>query len=315
MDNASFEAMNNPSFEINRLPPEIRDMIWEHTLPPARLFHIEHLCEPAEVTPEIEEVYRTWFGVEDLSVYQKSQICQFQFLNRHKPPVATQVCQESRNAARRAGFFVLPAMNTEGWVWESLTVGVAWFGGHTDILYHTLPSLDDFIISWTYSNYIVRRPALYLPNSERVRNVGVEWRALLCAPLPQPESIPEEFDVETVWREQLLALYDYSPGLQTIYMILPTGAEPSPTEGDWNDSHYCPDQSLSPLDPWETIPTLFDFPTWDRVSNEFPTWEEILEPLEEEIETAYDPQEMKLEFGDNVRYPPKIEGLQMDWEW
>ena len=29
MDNASIEAMDNPSFEIGRLPSEIRDMIWE----------------------------------------------------------------------------------------------------------------------------------------------------------------------------------------------------------------------------------------------------------------------------------------------
>ncbi|MBE3042369.1 hypothetical protein IMZ48_07260 [Candidatus Bathyarchaeota archaeon] len=319
--------MANSSFEIRRLPPELRGLIWEHSLPAPRLFHLKNVYQPNAITPELSQVYQKWFDIDDLSDFHPTEIGSFNFFVRHPPPAATQVCRESRSSARRAGFFVLPAVKTVSEDQELVRFGVAWFGGLTDILYHSLPVTGDFITGNTVTsygggnfNYITTWEGdrgIYLPNAQHVRNVGVEWRALLCEPPVRATGAEARNIVKNVWKSQILALYDYSPCLETIYLVLPTHATFWP---DWDKEaeadHDKLNATLSPLALSKVISTVVYFPSWEEFPNgtEPNNWGRILEVLRGEVERAHDPQQMVLDFGDNVRYPPKISGLSLNSE-
>lgn len=202
-------------FRFPCLPPELRDLIWQHTLPPPRLFHADGLHEANAITPRIRRLYQLCFGANDLDAFQPSNIRAIGFHLRRPPPIATQVCRESRSAVRRADFFLLPVLAT-GWDVAKdpgmVEISVAWFGGATDILYHS-PHCSLFIDNCEGD------PELYLPNLERIRNMGMQWCALVQG-LPFLWQNPS-LNAEELWRRQILALDDYSPGLETVYLVLP----------------------------------------------------------------------------------------------
>ncbi|KAG8677469.1 hypothetical protein FPOAC2_03622 [Fusarium poae] len=98
-----------PSFPLHRLPPEIRDIIWNFTLPDRRVFVVEEFLR-----------------------YPKSDMEYLGFGFRHPPPVTLQVCYESRAAALRAGFFFKTGKRSLG----------AWFRPETDMMcFYSVSSL------------------------------------------------------------------------------------------------------------------------------------------------------------------------------
>lgn len=148
--------------------------------------------------------------------YNISYLTKLRFLNFdpcHSPLVATQVCRESRNAARRAGFFVLPAVITEYKESQMDKHRVAWFGGPTDVLYHTRSDGTVLVGQEIWKN----RKDICLPNSKRVRNAGVSRVSLLDK---YPDLRMPVVDAES-WRKRVLALYGFSPCLRTVYVVMP----------------------------------------------------------------------------------------------
>src|SRR5580658_6884259 len=87
---AAEASSNSVAFRFNGLPREVRDLIWEATLPPSRVFHVSGSHDSSETRHHPPSVPPTQ---------------SFKFYVHHLPPVTTRVCRESRAVALRRGFF------------------------------------------------------------------------------------------------------------------------------------------------------------------------------------------------------------------
>lgn len=171
-----------PRLHFSDLPPELRDLIWEHAAPPPRLFHIDHF---KTVNPHSDPRTR-----------------RPKFYHLYPPPAITAVCRESRRAALRLGLFLLP-------VWRPDPDAAVWFSAASDVLYlgrpfQTAPQNDAFRAE----------------GFERVERVGVEWRRLFRnGSLPVAEyAAPEN---RGLWVSRMAALYALLPGTRSLHYVLP----------------------------------------------------------------------------------------------
>ncbi|MBE3042370.1 hypothetical protein IMZ48_07265 [Candidatus Bathyarchaeota archaeon] len=303
--------MAKAATQFSDLPREIRDLIWEETLPPPRLFqqfglralfHTTLDSTSRAISPRIQLLYQVCFGANlaDLGL-QPGSIYAISFHIRYPPPIATQVCRESRDTARRAGFFLLPAatsVKSDASETPPLEFGVLWFGGSTDILYQTFPrGRSDYITNWD------RYRHLYIPNSERVRNVGVGWRALLQGTPLHP--LTPSNDAQQSWRTLILALYNHWPGLETMRLMIPIVNNGRRFFVDREAGGEKKNAILTPLALSETLPRVLPLPSGLGA---------VLELLRGALEQAHDHELMVGLFGDDVRYPPRLEGLGLERE-
>jgi hypothetical protein len=164
--------------KFSSLPTEIRDLIWEATLPPRRLFHVS-----GSTTIRSEQ--------------GPTAIKLLTFHVRHRHPVATRVCRESREAALRRGFF---------------------FRRFTDVWFN--PDRDMLYIDRNQRRYIQTKdgkPLYRIAGLDRVKHVAVEWRAWF-------RDIPALQSQESMcarWRHALRSLRLYTPNLETVNFVLP----------------------------------------------------------------------------------------------
>lgn len=298
--------MAKAGFQLSDFPPELRELIWEHTLPPPRLFQLHSTPQPTSLSPESQRLYSLWFphfgpddddpcttNIDTDTDTDPPGTCLFRFRIRHPPPIATRVCRESRAAAQRAGYFPLPtaaASDIDGDAQPSVT----WFGGPTDILYYPLSLEPHISLGWGPG------PRPSFPNSERVRHVGLEWRVLLRG-VPSPWHPAD--DAETfAWRTRIFTLYDYSPGLEAVHLVLPTAY--TMAHSSVSGEPYGYDKlhaTLTPLELSERIP----------LAGQSPSLGDVLKPLRKAFEEGIDPHYMALLFGESVCYPPEIGGLSL----
>ncbi|KND91916.1 hypothetical protein TOPH_03559 [Tolypocladium ophioglossoides CBS 100239] len=174
-------------FRLKDLPPEIRDLIWDETLPSGRIFHVSD-CN--NVPHRHREV--------DSATQPRNKT--FIFHIHNPPPTALHICKESRNLALRRGFFLSPHKYSTG----------VWFNPMLDVLYfdrnmrHLLKACEG-------------KKLVHVEGWDKVLNVGVEWRAWFRdIPRLQPGD-----DMRPRWRAAIEALFVYAPQMRTINFILP----------------------------------------------------------------------------------------------
>ncbi|KAL2113202.1 hypothetical protein VUR80DRAFT_4909 [Thermomyces stellatus] len=289
--------MTKAAFQFSDFPLELRELIWEHTLPPPRLFQLHSLLPPrAAIAPELQRLYKLWFpqrGTNDPAPVDLRHMSYFAFRVRHTPPIATQVCRESRNVALRAGYFLLPAASPSA---ESdQAPGVTWFGGRTDVLYYPI-SREAHLFNY-------RDPTTCLPNSDLIRHVGVEWRILLRG-VPAPWQRTYDGEREG-WRDRMLMLYDQVPGLEAVHLVLPTAYtinySTTRSFGGEPQGYDRLKATLTPLPLTERIP----------ISRASPSWAEVLEALRNEFDDENNRQRVADFIGACVKYPPEVSGLSL----
>ncbi|KAL3963157.1 hypothetical protein ACCO45_000161 [Purpureocillium lilacinum] len=111
------------AFRLADLPPEIRHLIWDATLPERRVFHVSDCAKIAYPNPEEkgdedeeaeaeaeaeEEQHEDGIDSSGMATWQPEPGERtFDFYIRHAPPLATQICRESRMVALSSGFFFL----------------------------------------------------------------------------------------------------------------------------------------------------------------------------------------------------------------
>ncbi|KAM5352710.1 hypothetical protein ACJ41O_005432 [Fusarium nematophilum] len=132
--------MNSRPLQFNHLPPELRDLIWESSLPSRRVFHVK--------------------GVHQYITTPSSRTMSFRFHIRHANPVALRTCRESRAVALRAGFFLSPRGDDPG-VYFRTDADILYFDRNQRTLFQVKPN----------------QPRVSVPGWDRVLNVGIEWRA------------------------------------------------------------------------------------------------------------------------------------------
>lgn len=212
------------------LPPELRDLIWEHAAPPPRLFHIHHfkIAQPRSDPPTRRP----------------------QFYHLHPPPAITAVCRESRRAALRLGLFLLPA-------WGLDPEAAVWFSAASDVLYLGRPS-----------QAAPQGGPFHAEGLERVVRVGVEWRRLFRnGSLPVGEyAAPEN---RGLWVSRMAALYELLPGTRCLHYVLPLvryqGGVPWGREPDGAAEV---EGRLMPLPGRITIPLESGHRPWEEVGRE-----------------------------------------------
>ncbi|KAJ6437243.1 FAD-binding, type 2 [Purpureocillium lavendulum] len=202
------------------LPPEIRHLIWLATLPPdGRVFHVSGCSKVAYANahrnPEEDWLIRDWHPAEPSERA-------FDFYVRHAPPLATQICRESRAAALSSGcfFFLAPSPSSSS---SSLSSPVpaaarpspgAWFNPRRDMLY----------LDRNMRHRIIKAASAAEPRRMRVRgmdrvlHVGVEWRAWF-RDIPR---LREGEDMRPQWRAAMepLLLY-FCPRAESLGFVLP----------------------------------------------------------------------------------------------
>lgn len=130
-------ALSKP-MDLNDMPPEVRAMIWECTLPPQRIFHV---CSAVSFHPKDKP----------------STVRRFAFHIQHEQPATLSVCRESRAAALRRGFFISKCPHI-------------WFDPDVDMLYFDRNNRR-FLQSKE------GEPLYTFDGLDRVQHLGVEWRA------------------------------------------------------------------------------------------------------------------------------------------
>ncbi|KAI5462073.1 hypothetical protein BGZ63DRAFT_413522 [Mariannaea sp. PMI_226] len=169
-------------FNFKSLPLEIRDLIWECTLPDRRIFHVKRFRRQPNTTDRSTREMFSVFHIE------------------HPAPSATRVCAESRAVALRKGFFISPQGDFPGY----------WFNPDKDVLYLDRNQRTSFHVK-------PGEPRMSIPGWDRVLHVGVEWRAFF-RDIPRPS---QDETMATYWRAAVEPLYSYVPSMKTLNYILP----------------------------------------------------------------------------------------------
>lgn len=219
------------TFKFNSLPPEVRQLVWEASLPGRRVFHLSSFLCPSHTKQHPNNIP----ALDGAGSYP--QTCDVHI--RHSPPAATQVCCESRNAALRRGFFLSACDVTS----TGPRPGV-WFNPHQDMLY----------FDRNMRRFISVKHHMNITDIDRVLHIGVEWRAWFRdVPLAHPKD-----DVSLLWKPTMEVLLYYFPRAKSLNFILPkvrkNGTMPIGRE-PYSAKHYPCD--IEPLDDSATVP-------WER---------------------------------------------------
>ncbi|KAH6874751.1 hypothetical protein B0T10DRAFT_203264 [Thelonectria olida] len=277
-----------PRFDFNSLPLEIRELIWEFTLPDCRLFHVRSFSRQRLVR---DEEVRQMFLI---------------FHIPHPPPTALGVCAEARTVALRKGFFLSPHGDFPG----------LWFNPDKDVLYLDRNQRTRFHIK-------PGEPRMSIPGWDRVLNVGLEWRAFF-RDIPRPS--PDE-TMASYWRAAIEPLYAYMPRMRTINYILPQvrykggiswGREPYGAPNF--DAQLVPLPEDTPI-PWETTrnmgngvfaprPQLMgEIQETRRPAATVVTWGEVKNDIEKGFEEVEDDGNQSApQPHDPSFYPPQVNG-------
>lgn len=182
MDATSSEENHQALFpQFLKLHAEIRALIWEETLPDARIFQVESTVSVDESTEKI-----------------------FKFYIKHAPPIALSICQESRYIALLRGFY-MGEVNVAGH-----TVG-GWFNPQRDILYVDRHQRRILHMGRGKQSRGTHKQKT-MQGLERVQNIGIEWRAIM---------VGTEKYMAYFWRPFFGALRSYMPNLKAVHYILP----------------------------------------------------------------------------------------------
>ncbi|KPM42719.1 hypothetical protein AK830_g3819 [Neonectria ditissima] len=169
-------------FELKTLPLEIRELIWEFSLPERRVFQVSRISRQQSVTDAAKREHYFIFNI------------------RRAPPVASRVCSESRSTALRKGFFFSPHREHPG----------HWFNPDKDILYLDRNQRTSFHVK-------PGQPRMLIPGWDRVLNVGLDWRAFF-RDIPRPSG---DETIGSCWKAAIDPLYAYMPRMKTVNYILP----------------------------------------------------------------------------------------------
>lgn len=234
MDTVNFEPPSHTtSFRLAHLPPEIRQLIWEATLPERRFFHVSD-CKKTFPTNPLHNGSGVWHA-EPIEMT-------FDFYIRHAPPMAARICRESRAIALSHGFF-LAAVKSR----FNPSPGL-WFNPRRDMLY----------FDRNVRHHIKIEPRIYVNGLEKIMNLGIEWRAWF-------RDIPRLREGETMcphWQAALKPLLVYCPQIESVSFILPRVRHVGGvTFGREPYSAACYPCNLIPLPdniriPWEKLPPL-----------------------------------------------------------
>ena len=245
--------------QLSGLPAELRDLIWEHAAPPPRLFHLRRF---GTVGPSTEPPKR-----------------RPEFHRLHAPPAITAVCHESRRAALRLGFFLLPVLSPNG-------DAAVWLNASADVLY-----LDR-------AYYMGRgRGPFRETGFERVIHVGIEWRGLFRdGSMPVAEyAAPGN---RALWVNRMVGLYTLCPAMKYLHYVLPMtrhqggipwGREPKDAGELEGQLRSLPGRIIVPLE-----------------SGHVP-WSLMEKAMRNALERGDVVEDIKSKAGD-VQFPPKIVG-------
>ncbi|KAF7560109.1 hypothetical protein G7046_g4045 [Stylonectria norvegica] len=271
-------------FNLSKLPLEIRDLIWEFSLPSCRVFHVSSIT-------------RIWSTNEAPSSSLRPMF--FSFHIHHRPPVASYTCQESRAVALRHGFFLSPSAPWAG----------VWFNPNLDILYFDRNQRTSFHLSASQNRMSV-------PGWDRVLNVGLEWRAFF-RDAPQP-SLGET--MATYWRGAIDPLYTYMPRMKTLNFIVPRVRHKGGVT--WGREPYGADKFLAnllPLPddtqiPWASVRNtgdmrviMEDLSVHVEGGNSAPLflWKGVREDMERALKGTEDDEK---KITQRLHYPPEVVG-------
>ncbi|TQV98703.1 hypothetical protein V2A60_007589 [Cordyceps javanica] len=224
-------------FELGRLPPEVRQLIWEATLPDRRVFHVSKLTDAPRAA----------------NTERREQM--FSFHIRHAPPAALGVCRESRAIALLRGYFLAPATVCTATRKQPLLLlppppplsTGPWLNPQRDMLY-----LDRNM------RYCLKaKTALNVRGLDRVLHIGLEWRAWFRDVARRPDG---EDMSHRRWRTAMEPLLLHCPRAESLSFVLPRvrhiGGIPSGRE-PWRAEHHHCDLAQLPDDvqvPWERRP-------------------------------------------------------------
>ena len=196
---------------FSHLPLELREIIWQFTFPPPRIFQVRRFSERTRPTADNSEP-------------EKTGNFSFHRGNRGRPPpVATHVCRESRAVALHRGFFLSSEYGDDDKRnLDAVRSGRPgrpgfWFNPDADV-----PYLDRNQRSWLYRDI----PAV--PGWDRVLHVGLEWRAFfgdvprILQSAQGGEDGDDRFTIaSSYWKSAIEPLLVHMPSLQTLNFILP----------------------------------------------------------------------------------------------
>lgn len=209
--------------QLPHIPFELRQIIWDFTLPPRRIFHVNSTprVQTERLSHETQRLYNAWFGhnaePQQTSVETSIGFSCFKFKKHHPPPVITRICRESRDRAIRAGYFVLPTLYSN----DEDRISVAWFDGTSDLLYYPSKNAPTNLAHFTGLPYFL------VANLARMSSVAVGWWYLLSPPL---ESWVPDRPAE-ILQDRLLAIYAHMPAIKTLYIVLPDFRDPEASRG------------------------------------------------------------------------------------
>lgn len=297
-------TMTKPRTELSSLPLELRDLIWEYTLPPPRLFTLDGLFRVrfSHFKDAISRVYEAWFEHQEVGgshrVEPRDTTHCFDFRERHLPPITTQICRESRGAAARAGYFLLPAWDGSHEDTDLLGEGpgAAWFGGATDILYLE-GSRVPFLLSST---------PFHIPNAVRVRSVGVDWRYVQGGTRASPE-VWDSYSSMISFQRRLLALYAYAPGLTRLLLVRPGVRDDSSRQSETCGEDLNGDGRLEA----RLVPLPLSTPI-QLVGGDH-TLEHVLGELKVMLGAKAMRRRWDEVYASNVAFPPEMVGCDVSW--
>ncbi|KAJ2984116.1 hypothetical protein NQ176_g183 [Zarea fungicola] len=222
------------NFHFERLPPEVRQLIWEATLPERRVFHVSEISQ-ANYTEDTDNPFMS----NDTELDEQT----FEFHIRHGPPMATQVCRESRAIALLRGFFLAPKKSLKKSSMTESSTG-PWFNPQKDMLY----------LDRNMRHCLKAKLPLPVAGMDRVLHVGLEWRAWF-RDVPRR---PADEKPELSWITALEPLLLHCPRAETVAFVLPrvrrAGGVPSGREPYGAENYRC---DLVQLPDNVTVP-------WDR---------------------------------------------------
>ncbi|KAJ6789959.1 hypothetical protein PWT90_05804 [Aphanocladium album] len=223
------ESADTPTaaFDLGRLPPEVRQLIWEATLPGRRVFHVSDWSDVAK-----NRQATSHNGLSE----QK-----FDFHICHAPPVAHAVCRESRTLVLLRGFFLSPSRSC-----VTAPPTGPWFNPRRDMLY----------LDRNMRHCLRAKTPLNIAGLDRVLHIGLEWRAWF-RDVPR---LPDGEEMYMRWKAAIQPLLLHCPRVESMNFVLPrvrhTGGVPSGREPYCAENYHC---DLTPLPdttrvPWGRVP-------------------------------------------------------------
>ncbi|KAJ3480834.1 hypothetical protein NLG97_g7974 [Lecanicillium saksenae] len=219
--------INTITFDLGRLPPEVRQLIWEATLPGCRVFHVRDFSDVAQIR-------QTKPGGEFSEQRFEFHIC-------HAPPIAHAVCRESRRVVLLHGSFLFPSRSC-----VTATPTGPWFNSRRDMLY----------LDRNMRHCLRAKTPLNIVGLDHVLHIGLEWRAWF-RDVPQ---LPDGEKMSIRWKAAIQQLLLHCPRLESLNFVLPrvrrAGGVPSGREPYYAENYHC---KLTPLPertrvPWERAP-------------------------------------------------------------